>query len=113
MNFSVIPAWGIAGVTMVAILLLAILLANLVNVRPDMSDSKTRKIQFWLLSFCSLFIGLILNYIIYYRDLLIPSQKKDYLLHMLVAGAVSYVVYILLGFILSKIFKSSKLGTWF
>ena len=113
MNFSVIPAWGIAGVTMVASLLLAILLANLVNVRPDMSDSKTRKIQFWLLGIGSLFIGLTLNYFIYYHDLRISSQQDSYRQHMWLAGVVSLVVYILLGIILSKIFKSSKLGTWF
>jgi hypothetical protein len=30
-----------------------------------------------------------------------------------IATAVGFVVYVLLGFILSKIFKNGKLGNWF
>lgn len=113
MLFSVIPAWGIAGVTMVVFLLLAALVSTMTIYRPDKSDLKVRKVQFWLMGIFSVLTGVALNYVLYLMNIRISNQYNDYMLHMLIAAGVSFVVFVLIGFVLSKIFKSSKIGTWF
>jgi hypothetical protein len=37
----------------------------------------------------------------------------DYMASLPIAAGVGFVVYVVLGFVLSKVFKNGKLGNWF
>ncbi|MBN8547410.1 MAG: hypothetical protein J0L60_14850 [Ignavibacteria bacterium] len=77
-------------------------------------DVKKRKIVFWIIA--------ILTPVIFYLlglFLLAPNAADDQMIFdnfmktLPIATVCSLVVYLILGFILSKIFKTGKIGNWF
>jgi sulfoxide reductase heme-binding subunit YedZ len=41
------------------------------------------------------------------------SDNEDWMDSLPIALAIGFVIYIVLGFVLSKMFKNGKLGNWF
>lgn len=74
-------------------------------------DPGKRKMWFWIFA--------ILNPIIFYTVaafVMAPSNRREFEAwndSMPIATIIGFVVYILLGFVLSKMFKNGKLGNWF
>ena len=77
-------------------------------------DKSKRKIWFWVMA--------IINPIVYFLlGSLVLAPKADvdqidyddYMAIVPIATAVGFVVYIIIGFVLSKMFKNGKLGHWF
>jgi hypothetical protein len=77
-------------------------------------DPKKRKIWFWIMA--------IINPVVFFvlaAFVLAPVADDDqmvydeYMAALPIAAAVGFVVYVVLGFVLSKMFKNGKLGNWF
>lgn len=108
---SITSAYMWAIVIMVAFFLLAVVIANLILFKPNNPGTTTRRIWFWVFCVATGVVGFIINFIIG-KGITVPSIQSDYLMHSGIAG-VCVVGYILIGFVVSKLFPNSKVGTWF
>ena len=96
-----------------AVLLIAALISNAIKFEGggNPKDPGKRKMWFWILA--------ILNPIIFYSIaafVMAPSNRRELEAwndSLPIATIVGFVVYIVLGFVLSKVFKNGKLGNWF
>ena len=99
-----------------AMILLAALISNAVKFEggANPKDPGKRKMWFWVMA--------IINPIVYFllgSLVLAPKADDDqmvyddYMAIVPIATAVGFVVYIIIGFVLSKMFKHGKLGNWF
>ena len=105
----------LAVVTALVTLGIAILISNSIayELSEKPKDPRKRKIIFWVTAI----VTPILFYV-YNLFLVIPNIKKGpaldkFFMTSAISPVVSLVTFILVGFILSKIFKSKKIGTWF
>ncbi len=96
----------------VAFLFIAILISLIIPYKPNNPCTTARRIWFWILAAATPIVGFLINNYIA-GGIEVPSQKAAYLLHSGIGAGVAIVLFVLLGFILSKIFRNSKLGTWF
>lgn len=110
---SVFNAYFIAGAVMVIFLLMACFFSSRVNYRPDKSDAGTRKKQMIGLGILSAFVGVAANWLIEANHIAIPSTRSNYITHMMIAAVSMTALYFGVAFLLSKFFKTGKLGTWF
>ena len=96
-----------------AMILIAALISNMIQFEggSNPKDSGKRKMWFWIFA--------ILNPALFYAIaafVMAPSNRRDLQSwndSLPTATIVGFVVYIILGFILSKIFKNGKIGNWF
>ena len=110
---SILSAYMWSCVVMVVFFLLAVLVANMILFKPGNTGVTQRRVWFWVFGALSFVIGFCINYFIIRPDITIPNLRSSYTTHSCIAAAISLLVYIILGFILSKIFNKSKIGTWF
>jgi len=106
----------IAAIVAGAMILIAALISSAIQYKggTNPKDPRQRKTWFWVIA--------ILNPIIFFllgRFVLAPSANDDQMVYdeymkvLPIATAVGFVLYIIIGFILSKVFKNGKLGHWF
>jgi sulfoxide reductase heme-binding subunit YedZ len=96
-----------------AVLLIAALISNAIKFEggANPKDPGKRKMWFWIFA--------ILNPIIFYAIaafVMAPSNRRELEAwndSLPISTIVGFVVYIVLGFVLSKVFKNGKLGNWF
>ena len=111
-QISMTSAYMWAMVTMAVFFLIAVLSANMIIFKPNNPGTTARRIWFWVLFALTGVSSFLINVIVS-SEVDVPSIKSDYLMHSGIACAVALVLYVLLGFAISKIFKNSKVGTWF
>jgi len=95
------------------VLLIAALISNAIKYEggANPKDPGKRKMWFWVFA--------IINPALFYviaAFVMVPSSRKEseqWMDALPVSTIVGFVVFILLGFVLSKIFKNGKLGNWF
>lgn len=95
------------------VLLLAALISNAIKFEggANPKDSGKRKMWFWIFA--------VLNPIIFYSIaafVMPPSNRKaleTWNDSLPIAVAIGFVVYIILGFVMAKMFKHGKIGNWF
>lgn len=95
------------------ILLIVIAISNAIKYEggANPKDPRKRKIWFWIFA--------VLNPVLFYSVaafVMAPSNRRElesWNDSLPIAIIVGFVVYIILGFVLSKIFKNSKIGNWF
>lgn len=109
---SMTSAYMWAIVIMVVFFLLAVIISNAIIFKPNNPGTTTRRIWFWILCVATGVVGFIVNFIIG-NSITVPSIQSDYYMHSGIAAGISVVVYILIGFVVSKLFPNSKVGTWF
>lgn len=109
---SITSAYMLAIIIMVVFFMLSVIIANLILFKPNNPGTTARRLWFWVLCIASGVIGFVVNYIIG-RGISVPSTQSDYYMHSGIAAGVCVLVYILVGFAVSKIFPNSKVGTWF
>lgn len=109
---SITSAYMWSLIVAVAFFLIAAVIANLVLYKPNNPGTVTRRIWFWVLCAATGVVGFIINYIIG-SGITVPSVQSAYLMHAGIATGVSVVAYITVGFIVSKMLPTSKVGTWF
>jgi len=95
------------------ILLIVAVISNAIKYEggSNPKDPRKRKIWFWIFA--------VLNPVLFYviaAFVMAPSNRRElesWNDSLPIATIIGFVVYIILGFILSKIFKHGKIGNWF
>ena len=111
-----ISSYLMAAVVACSMILIAALISNLIQFEggSNPKDPGKRKMWFWIIA--------ILNAIVFFilaTFVLAPKADDDQMVHdayiasVPFATGVGFIMFIILGFILSKIFKKGKLGNWF
>lgn len=109
---SITSAYMWAIVIMVVAFAFAVLISNLILFKPNDPGTTKRRIWFWALCVANGVIGFVINYFIG-KNIAVPNIQSDYFMHSGIAAGVSILLYIILGFAMSKLFPKSKVGTWF
>jgi hypothetical protein len=105
----------IAFIFVLAFVLLAVIISNLIKFEGGTTpkDPAKRRMWFWILA------GLLpVSLYIYNLLLVIPDVRtgpalNKFSMHPPIASGVALVVYILIGFVLSKTMSRGKIGNWF
>ena len=113
MNNSQISAYIIGFIAFFVILLISIVVANMIAYVPDSSDRRKRKVAFWCLGGLIPIITFAIGYFAIYQDIRIPSRAEAYLTALGISAVSFFVVYIIIGIVLAKIFSHGKLSSWF
>ena len=103
----------ISIVVAAVVILIAALISNAIKFEggANPKDPGKRKMWFWIMA--------VLNPILFYilaGIVMVPSNRADketWLDSIPVALGIGFVLYIIIGFVLSKMFKHGKLGNWF
>ena len=112
MGPSNVMAYTWAFIVLVVFFLLAMLISFSITIKPDQSDRTPRKVWFWVLCVLTPVVAFILNLILSSGEAM-QSAKDSYLVQSAIASAVVLVLYILVGFAISKSNPRSKIGSWF
>lgn len=115
MNDQSLSAYIISVVIALVFLLIAAIISNLIKFEggSNPKDPGKRRLWFWILGiFCPIVIFLY-GFLIVRHDIAVPSMRDKYTTAISIGSGVAFLLYVLLGFLLSKIFKNGKLGNWF
>jgi len=112
---STIPVYIIALAFACAFLLIAALISNAIKFEggANPKDPGKRKMWFWLMGIIGTIASLLFGFFFYYYPENNSYAKGQLITAIGIGTGICFVVYIVLGFILSKIFKNGKLGNWF
>ncbi|MDE6143532.1 MAG: hypothetical protein K2F94_05595 [Muribaculaceae bacterium] len=112
MGTSVITAYVWAIIICLVFILIAIIIANLIPNKPGGKDISQRKTWYWICFVLT--VGLSFGINMYLAsDIKIPSKHDAYVTATAISAGVAAVLYIILGVVLSKGMKRSKIGSWF
>ena len=108
-------AYVISLLVAIAAMLIAIIASNAVDYKPGVNskDVTTRRIWFWVMGVLTPVISWVICYFLVYETARGKTHKADAMQAMCIAVAVFFVLYILVGWILSMVFNNKKIGTWF
>ncbi|MDE5642757.1 MAG: hypothetical protein K2F74_03755 [Muribaculaceae bacterium] len=109
---SITSAYMWAIVVMVVAFLLAVIISNLILFKPNNPGTTKRRVCFWILCITAGVVGFIINFIIG-SGISVPSNQSAYFMHSGIAAGVCVLLFIFIGFLVSKMFPNSKVGTWF
>ena len=114
MNDQTTTAYIIGIVVSLVFLLIAALISNGIKYEggSNPKDPKKRKVCFWICLVLGIIVTAVVGFIIR-GGIQIPSLQAKFTTALLIAMGIGLVLYILLGLVLSKIFKNGKLGHWF
>ena len=112
--------------------LLAVLVANMIKFDPGANpkDKQKRRLWFWILAVLATIVSFVLIYVVFppicsievFQT--IKGVKQDeikvftqnlhsYNLWSGISTGATFVIYVLVGLVLSKLFKTKKIGNWF
>jgi len=97
-------------------IMIAALIANVIQYETGShpKDPIRRKVWFWCLAVLTPVFYYLLGSLVFAPDILEDIMIYDeYMKTLPIATAVGFFVYIIIGFILSKIFRRGKIGNWF
>lgn len=97
----------------IVLILVAAGVAKLIAYRPDLTDVKKRKIWFWVLAILCPVLTFAIAYIAVFIKIRVHNQQNAYMTAMCISAAVSFVLYVVLGFIAAKASKTGKISNWF
>lgn len=129
---SDITIFLVGVVVALVFLLMAIVVSNAIynESGTNHKDIRKRRMWFWIFGVFTLIIAFVLLYFVFQPDSVVdlknagvnmlPTEKNAYELSCShyskmcpIATVVSFVLYVTLGFIISKMFKTKKVGNWF
>lgn len=109
------------AVVAVVLFFVAVIATSMILSKPNNPGTTARRIWFWIMAVLTPILGFVVNYL--YLDhvangndgtyTITATAQQEYMMNTGIAAGVFFVAFIALGFVLSKIFKSSKIGTWF
>lgn len=100
---------------MLVLLVIAAVIANAIKfqIGDNRTDITKRRVWFWILAVLVPIVTFAITYFVTYKGLRVPTQKDQYFNAMCISAAVFFVVYIVLGVVLSLMNKKGKMGDWF
>ena len=95
-------------------LLIAAMIANSIKFEgcSNPKDPGKRRMWFWILMFLS-FVAFFLYNMFFVAKTISPNLQSKFMTTNIIGSVIALVVYLILGFILSKAFSTGKLGNWF
>ncbi len=108
-----ITAYIIAGVVTLVFLLIAALISVSIKFEggTNPQDPKKRRLWFWIFAVLTPIVNFILGYFVFLPVGKVAQNK--FIIALSIATGVAFILYILLGYILSRAFKNGKIGNWF
>ncbi|MXV14290.1 hypothetical protein [Hufsiella ginkgonis] len=107
-------AYVVSGITTTTLLLVAAFIATAINyeggARPK--DPARRRTWFWVIAVLNPAIIYLLGYYLFMPEANIMIVKR-YVNALSIGTAAGFVGYIALGYILSRIYRTGKIGHWF
>jgi hypothetical protein len=68
---------------------------------------------YWVLGILTPVVIFLYGFLIVRKDILVPSMRDKYTTAISIGAGIAFLLYVALGFLLSKIFKHGKIGNWF
>ena len=109
---STASAYMAGVITSIVLILVSGLIAKSISFKPDLTDVSKRKLWFWVLAILCPIITFGITFAIY-CGIKGKSAQNMYMTAMCISAVVSFVIYVVLGFIAAKTNKNGKLGNWF
>ena len=109
---STASAYASGVITSLVLILASGLIAKSISFQPDLSDVSKRKLWFWVLAILCPIITFCITFAIY-SGIRAKSAQESYMVAMCISAAVSFILYVVIGFIAAKANKNGKLGNWF
>lgn len=109
---STASAYMSGVITSLVLILASALIAKSISFQPDLSDVSKRKLWFWVLAILCPIITFCITFAIY-SGIRGKSAQDSYMVAMCISAAVSFILYVVIGFIAAKANKNGKLGNWF
>lgn len=111
-QISNLQAYFWAFIVLAVAFLLAVLFSNLVLYKPNDNGATKRRIIFWVMAILTCSVSFLVNYFIA-GGILIGVYRSDFIMHAGIASGAAFLLFIIFGFMISKIFPNTKCGTWF
>ncbi|MBK7383846.1 MAG: hypothetical protein IPI81_11040 [Flavobacteriales bacterium] len=94
-------------------LLIAALVANMIKFEggANPKDAKKRRMWFWVLGILAPAVAFTVGFF-----LLAPTKKVEYdnfMSALPIGTGIGFALYVVLGFVFSRMFKHGKMGNWF
>ena len=109
---STASAYMSGVITSLVLILISGLIAKSISFKPDLTDVSKRKLWFWVLAILCPIITFGITFAIY-SGIKGKSAQNTYIVAMCIATVISFILYIVLGFIAAKTNKNGKLSNWF
>ena len=102
---------AIAGIVF---LLIAAIIAQTIKFEggSNPKDPRKRRIWFWIL-FVATFAAFFSYNMFSVQTTVGPNLQSKFVTTNIISSTIAVVVYFILGFIISKVFSTGKLGNWF
>ena len=115
MNDQTLTAYILAGAISLGFLLISAIIANVIKYEggSNPQDQKKRRIWFWVLAILCPVVTFAIGFFSIRSGIKVPTMQAKFTTALSIGTGCGFVLYILLGFILSKIFKNGKIGHWF
>ena len=109
---STASAYMSGVITSLVLILISGLIAKSISFKPDLTDVSKRKLWFWVLAILCPIITFGITFAIY-SGIKSKSAQNTYMVAMCIATVISFILYVVLGFIAAKTNKNGKLSNWF
>lgn len=109
---STASAYMSSVITSLVLILISGLIAKSISFKPDLTDVSKRKLWFWVLAILCPIITFGITFAIY-SGIKGKSAQNTYMVAMCIATVISFILYVVLGFIAAKTNKNGKLSNWF
>lgn len=109
---SMAMAYIWSAVILVIFFVVAMVLAHAVKRDETHTGAGARRFWFWLFAVLTLALSFLINLWISH-GMEPPHERQLYINNSIVGAGAAFVLYVAIGFLLSKAFKKSKIGTWF
>ena len=98
----------------VVFLVIAAIIASVIKYQggANSPDPKKRRMWFWTLLFAS-FITFFLYNKFSVSSTVAPNLQPKFMTVTVIGSVIALVTYLIVGFVLSKMFSTGKLGNWF
>ena len=108
-------AYVISVIVAIIPMIVPIVASNAVAYKPGVNsgDVTTRRMWFWIMGVLTPIISWGICFFLVYQTARGKSHKADAMQAMCIGAAVAFVLYVVVGWILSKLFNTKKIGTWF
>ncbi len=109
---STASAYMSGVITSLVLILVSGLIAKSISFKPDLTDVSKRKLWFWILAILCPIITFGITFAIY-SSIKGKSAQNTYMVAMCISTVISFILYVVLGFIAAKTNKNGKLSNWF
>jgi sulfoxide reductase heme-binding subunit YedZ len=112
---STVPVYIISAVFAGVFLLIAGLISNAIKYEGGANprDPGKRRMWFWIMGVIGTFSNLLFGLFSYYYPENNSYAKSQLIVAIGIGTGICFVIYVVLGFVLSKVFKNGKIGNWF